>query len=417
MTQSEKDELVAAFDELRDGPDLINDLASYHNNNFQAIHFNNTGYPRSWSNPNNDVFFAWHRRQIFELEQAMQDINPNLSIPFWDWTVDNSTSSALWDNDFLGQFNSAWSLGRSLGSTGSLPSSTNVATVQSITNWQSYVASVENGIVHSGGHIWVNGIMAAGNSPLDPVFYLHHGMLDKLWQDWEEANQASTFVKTSMPRYDGTYSFNGTTLPSVNPNDIVDAKSLGVFFAENGLAELEDYTVSNTYNTVENFYYQYTIEAGNDFIIPSGKKCKFESVNIIALNPGFTSSSGSEFTAKIDSDNDITTAAKPGVVAVRDRPAPEPSFPYFPELMSESPSIVTAFPNPFNEKIHLNLGEKPVSGQITIFDVSGRVVYEKKFSDASLQEITDLAILEPGLYVLKVYRENEATEYIKIMKQ
>ena len=77
MTPSEKDALVNAFYELDDG--LVSDLAAFHNNNFGNIHFN---LP---DDPQDDVFFAWHRRQIFELEQAMQDLNPKISMPFWDW--------------------------------------------------------------------------------------------------------------------------------------------------------------------------------------------------------------------------------------------------------------------------------------------------------------------------------------------
>jgi hypothetical protein len=33
-------------------------------------------------------------------------------------------------------------------------------------------------------------------------------MVDKLWQDWEDKpNTTSTYVKTSMPRYNGTHTF------------------------------------------------------------------------------------------------------------------------------------------------------------------------------------------------------------------
>jgi hypothetical protein len=50
--------------------------------------------------------------------------------------------------------------------------------------------------------------MNTRQSPKDPIFYLHHGMVDKLWQDWEDKpNTTSTYVKTSMPRYNGTHTF------------------------------------------------------------------------------------------------------------------------------------------------------------------------------------------------------------------
>ena len=69
-------------------------------------------------------------------------------------------------------------------------------------------------------------------SSRDPVFYLHHSYIDKLWQDWEEVNESSSFVLTSMLRYDGTYVFDGVTYPSVNPNDITDSRFYGVFLCQ-----------------------------------------------------------------------------------------------------------------------------------------------------------------------------------------
>ena len=149
MTQSEKDELVDAFYQLKSSPNLIDDIATFYDNNYYDIHANGTS---------DDVFLAWYRRLLFEMEQSMQDINPNLSIPFWDWTTDQSTSSVLWDYDFLGQFNSDWGLGRSLGSH-DLPTSADVATLQANTNWYYYTTFFEFEEVHTAPHNWVEGFM------------------------------------------------------------------------------------------------------------------------------------------------------------------------------------------------------------------------------------------------------------------
>ena len=32
----------------------------------------------------------------------MQRIDPTVSLPYWDWTVDNSKSSSLWGSSFMG---------------------------------------------------------------------------------------------------------------------------------------------------------------------------------------------------------------------------------------------------------------------------------------------------------------------------
>lgn len=415
MTQSERDELVNAFYQLRNGADLVDDLANFHNANFNSIHFN---LPNS---PQNDVFLAWHRRQIFELEQAMQNINGSLSIPFWDWTMDNTTNSPLWDNDFLGQFNSDWSLNRNLGGAGQLPSTSDVNSVQSITDWLTYSNTLERGVVHAGPHVWTGGIMSGGASPRDPVFYLHHGMIDKLWQEWEDANGSSSFQKTSLPRYDGTYTFDGQTLPSVNPNDIIDSKILGVFYADNQQAILEDYTVNNTYRSLENFYYQYKIEAGSNFIIPTGKNAKIESVNEILLKPGFHSQNGSSLSVKIDTDNNVNTSARSVKTTTYNNQKPFKKTDIKHNVYNQQVNLpldekYSIFPNPFFDELTILFDVKSGNNcSIEIFDLKGVKLYNKILTENQIHMINDIE-LKKGLYILKILENDNLIVIQKIYK-
>ncbi len=172
MTTSEKNALVAAFVALRNG--VFGDLADVHSGSFSEIHFNLANGRPNW-NPAADIFFPWHRRQILELEQAMQALNSKITIPTWDWVVDNSASDALWNSSFMGSFNS-WGLNRKL--TGNrLPSASLVASVQNINpgtpppNYEYYVDyshGNEDTDVHKGGHIWVGGTMNSPSS-LTPI--------------------------------------------------------------------------------------------------------------------------------------------------------------------------------------------------------------------------------------------------------
>lgn len=431
MTQSEKDALVNAFYQLRSGADLIDDIATFHNNQFNDIHFN---LP---SRPQLDVFLAWHRRQMFELEQAMQDINPRLSIPYWDWTTDNSVNSDLWDQDFLGQFDNDWNLNRTLGSFGALPTTSDVNSVQSISNWLNYSNTFERGVVHAGPHNWVGGIMAGGASPRDPVFYFHHGMVDKLWQEWVVANgitpASNIYQINDMPRYDGTYSFNGQTLPSVNPDNIVNAKVFGVFFAENGLAEMEDYTVNNTYNSTEHFYYQYTIEAGNNFIVPPSKSAVIESVNEVILEHGFHAQNGSSFLAKIDADNNINTQALQRVdLALKQKPfskldivenaygmsenGSKPLDNFTNSIKAFSAHSVEVFPNPAKNHLNIRLEETCSDCRIEIYNVHGQLLLFPSVSNSAVFKL-DLSTLNSGMYYLMI-RESGRTPIVhKIVKQ
>lgn len=40
--------------------------------------------------------------------------------------------------------------------------------------------------LHGRVHIWVGGNMSASSSPNDPVFWLHHANLDRLWAEWQD---------------------------------------------------------------------------------------------------------------------------------------------------------------------------------------------------------------------------------------
>jgi tyrosinase len=39
------------------------------------------------------AFAIWHALLTYEFEIAIRSINPNVSIPYWDWTLDEATGS------------------------------------------------------------------------------------------------------------------------------------------------------------------------------------------------------------------------------------------------------------------------------------------------------------------------------------
>ena len=48
------------------------------------------------------TFLPWHRQFLLEFEGALQRVDPGVSVPYWDWTVDRSPTSSLWGEGFLG---------------------------------------------------------------------------------------------------------------------------------------------------------------------------------------------------------------------------------------------------------------------------------------------------------------------------
>lgn len=426
MTEHEKSSLVNAFYELRQGPDLVSNLADFHRD---FANFDGTNDPERLDihknlpdEPERDVFLPWHRMQMFEMEQAMQEIDANLSIPFLDWTIENSPEAALWDDEFMGQFNEVWDLGREYGARGNLPGNSDILFVQTFSSdFLLYSDRLERGTVHSGPHVWTGGWMGGPASPRDPVFYLHHTFIDRLWQQWEENNENSSFIATSMLRYDGTFVFDGKTLPLINPNSIVDSKSLGVFYAENQLAVLNDYSVSNTFRSLENFYYQYTIEVGDDFFIEDGKNARIESQNEVVLKPGFFASRGSNFIASIDVPVPLKSIRNFEKNQRNSMPFEEianyKSDFYMEDvlLLEEENISLKVYPNPFAERIVIESERKINEVTIEIFDIYSRRVYSDSVDSLFKLEINDIR-LKPGIYILKVNTGGKELLMSKIIK-
>ncbi len=64
--------------------------------------------------------------------------------------------------------------------------------------------------------------------------------------------------------------------------------------------------------------------------------------------------------------------------------------------------MLSIFPNPFTREINLNLHNADNSyGSIMIFDITGKIVYQKAFFDPAVESNLNLSFLNPGLYILK----------------
>lgn len=48
------------------------------------------------------AFLPWHREYLRRLELELQRIDSSVTLPYWDWSVDNSSTSSIWNPDFVG---------------------------------------------------------------------------------------------------------------------------------------------------------------------------------------------------------------------------------------------------------------------------------------------------------------------------
>lgn len=77
--------------------------------------------------------------------------------------------------------------------------------------------------LHNRVHIWVGGDMGPGTSPNDPVFWLHHCNVDRLWARWQHAHPTSPY----LPASGGPLGHNlGDTMDHLVTTDATPARSL-----------------------------------------------------------------------------------------------------------------------------------------------------------------------------------------------
>jgi tyrosinase len=196
------------------------------------------------------AFLPWHRELLYQFERDLQTVShdPNLAIPYWDWSVDQSPDGPPWLADFMGGDGADgpvtsgpfagpenWKLNLSEDLVGHLvrgfgrfagfprlPTAAEVdatlaesrydaapwndkAALASFRNqlegWHVPAGSTARDGMHNLVHLWVggnSGTMLPSTSPNDPVFFLHHCNVDRLWAVWQQLHPSSRHY---LPRH------------------------------------------------------------------------------------------------------------------------------------------------------------------------------------------------------------------------
>jgi tyrosinase len=206
------------------------------------------------------AFLPWHREFLYQFERDLQTVigDSSLGIPYWDWSVNQSPTGAPWLDDFMGgdgadgpvttgpfAGTANWKLTLSEDSADHLvrgfglasipvPGSTPitfprlpmVSEVNSCLTLTKYdtapwndskaLASFRNQLegwhvpsgstvvdgMHNLVHLWVggnSGTMLPSTSPNDPVFFLHHCNIDRLWALWQHQNKDAPGFQPYLP--------------------------------------------------------------------------------------------------------------------------------------------------------------------------------------------------------------------------
>jgi tyrosinase len=128
-------------------------------------------------------FLAWHREYLAKIEARLIAINPLVTIPYWDWVTDRSAiPPALSDPADLAD----WGITRGAAFNGnSLATAAQLNALLAGNAFDAFQSTLEAAPFHNRLHGLVGGTMMFSSSPADPLFWLHHAFIDKVWADWQ----------------------------------------------------------------------------------------------------------------------------------------------------------------------------------------------------------------------------------------
>ncbi|KAE8380873.1 hypothetical protein BDV26DRAFT_289961 [Aspergillus bertholletiae] len=246
LTEGEKAEFTQAIICLANRPSqwqengtIYDDFAILHGGIGSWWRLGNIGH-RSAS------FLPWHRYTLFVFEKTMREqCGFQGQVPYWDWSLDwmDLAHSSIWDNvtgfggdgdpagpeivgggrcvvdgPFAGLrpilynhtyvrhciargFRDGDTVGRISGQ------SYRPESIGAILRKQTYEELVKEieAQLHNSMHQGINGDFLAMTAANDPLFYVHHAQLDRLWWQWQRENP-----RVRLNEYHGKHMYNST---------------------------------------------------------------------------------------------------------------------------------------------------------------------------------------------------------------
>ncbi len=176
-------------------------------NGFEYIAGLHGNPPPTWCIHGSPGFLTWHRAYMAVYEDALRDIRPDVSLPYWNWssgpttgvpaacaspTYVNRVGDTVPNPLFAGPIAAA----AGGGTTARRPDIDTTTFGDLATSAQSALANNDfnmfqsqlNG-VHGSVHVRVGGNMSSvAGAGFDPIFYLHHANVDRLWANWQASH-------------------------------------------------------------------------------------------------------------------------------------------------------------------------------------------------------------------------------------
>jgi tyrosinase len=178
----------------------------------------NSNDPSSWSywtniHRNNcphsvPYFLAWHRGYLYYFERQLRAVSGDslLTLPYWDYYSYSTlpvefTNSSANNPLYVDRVNTDVRQALTLA-----PFSANLTNFQTGAR-DAYEPSFESA-PHNQLHNLVGNVMATMSSPVDPIFWLHHANVDRLWVAWVNAGGGRKMPAITKPYWSGKHVYN-----------------------------------------------------------------------------------------------------------------------------------------------------------------------------------------------------------------
>jgi tyrosinase len=173
-------------------------------NSFARIAGFHGGPPTEYCRHGAPGFFTWHRAYLMAFEGALRAIRCNVTLPYWDWSSGPSTGvpEACRYPTYVNRAgatvpNPLYSGPRAAGgqtvrradidTTVFDDLATSAQTALTSSSFASFQSQI-NG-VHGSVHVRTGGDMGSvPTASYDPIFFLHHANVDRLWAQWQAAH-------------------------------------------------------------------------------------------------------------------------------------------------------------------------------------------------------------------------------------
>lgn len=237
------------------------------------------------------VFLPWHRYMLLVFERHLQRVldDTTFALPYWNWVADGATPATdqhtafIWRPEGIGGQGSPVADGPFTEGSGfvvrlhtdalanlrivrrglrrlfreggrRLPKVVELARAMAASDydaspWDRDAASFRNYLegwlprdakmnaqLHNLVHAWIGGDMKMATSPNDPVFFLHHANVDRIWSAWQQKHGSSPYLpNASDADAPAGHRLNDpfdTMVPDgdiVTPADMLDVSSVYVY--------------------------------------------------------------------------------------------------------------------------------------------------------------------------------------------